>query len=292
MSDCIHSAIAPNMNRCINCSAWLGDGPDPKVDLSLFRPAVVSKLLVQQRHLRQAEAKNSDTGRYFAQKGIAECEHLLSVIDGNAKVTTWQPIDSAPRDNKRSLYLARFNEAGELVEVDWDGVWEHWSEGPEMPHIQGWDWASTNGIHEPTHWAYQDEPIPTVLPPTFQQGVAKWMEECFVASLYSNMTERGDRFLEEVLEMLQAHGYPFERISTLADYVYKRPVGDPEQEVGGVMITLAGFCYIAGHDMQALGDRELERINQPEVKAKIQAKQAAKAKIHFDTPLPGNAHEQ
>lgn len=124
---------------------------------------------------------------------------------------------------------------------------------------------------------------------SFQAGVAEWMGQCFLPSLYSNMTERGDRLLEEVLELLQAHGYDKARVPTLVDYVFGRPVGDPTQEVGGVMVTLAGYCWVAGLDMHAAGDAELARINQPHVMAKIRAKQEAKNALHFDTPLPGNA---
>lgn len=130
------------------------------------------------------------------------------------------------------------------------------------------------------------------LGPTFQDGVADWMGQCFLPSLYSNMTERGDRLLEEVLELLQAHGYDRARVPTLVDYVFGRPVGEPVQEVGGVMVTLAGYCGVAGIDMHAAGDAELARINQPDVMAKIRAKQEAKNALHFDTPLPGNAARQ
>lgn len=126
------------------------------------------------------------------------------------------------------------------------------------------------------------------LGPTFQDGVADWMGQCFLPSLYSNMTERGDRLLEEVLELLQAHGYDKARVPTLVDYVFGRPVGEPVQEVGGVMVTLAGYCWVAGIDMHAAGDAELARINQPDVMAKIRAKQEAKNALHFDTPLPGD----
>ncbi len=126
---------------------------------------------------------------------------------------------------------------------------------------------------------------------SFQAGVADWMGQCFLPSLYSNMTERGDRLLEEVLELLQAHGYDRARVPTLVDYVFGRPVGEPAQEVGGVMVTLAGYCWVAGLDMHAAGDAELARISQPEVVAKIRAKQEAKNALQFDTPLPGNAAE-
>lgn len=72
----------------------------------------------------------------------------------------WRLIESAPKDNKRLLYLARFSESGELVELDFNGSWEYWEESWEMQHVNGWCWTSTDGIEDPTHWAYQDEPIP------------------------------------------------------------------------------------------------------------------------------------
>jgi hypothetical protein len=124
----------------------------------------------------------------------------------------------------------------------------------------------------------------------FQARVSQWMGQCFLPSLYSNMTERGDRLLEEVLELLQSKGYDRARVATLVDYVWGRPVGEPAQEVGGVMVTLAGFCWIAGLSMHEAGEQELARITQPEVMEKIRRKQQAKNALHFDTPLPGHAH--
>jgi hypothetical protein len=126
----------------------------------------------------------------------------------------------------------------------------------------------------------------------FQAGVAEWARKCFDASLYCNMTERGDRLLEEVLELLQSKGYDSARVRTLVNYVYGRPVGEPAQEVGGVMVTLAAFCSVAGLDMKDAGAVELARIAQPEVMDKIRRKQALKNALHFDTPLPGSAARQ
>ena len=68
----------------------------------------------------------------------------------------WQPIETAPKDNARPLYLARFDEHGKLDEIDFDGTWEYWEESWELSHINGWVWTSAKGIEEPTHWAYQD----------------------------------------------------------------------------------------------------------------------------------------
>jgi hypothetical protein len=77
--------------------------------------------------------------------------------------TSWQPINTAPKDNKRPLYLARIDKEGKLIEIDFDGAWELWTESWEMPTIKGYCWCSARGIEEPTHWAYQDEPIPSEL---------------------------------------------------------------------------------------------------------------------------------
>lgn len=123
--------------------------------------------------------------------------------------------------------------------------------------------------------------------PGFQLGVAEWMSKCFSPATAVDIRERGDRLLEEVIELLQSHGYDKARVGTLLEYVYGRPVGEPTQEVGGVMVTLAAYCNAASISMYAEGERELARINQPKVLTKIQEKQAAKASIAFDSPLPG-----
>jgi hypothetical protein len=71
----------------------------------------------------------------------------------------WQPIETAPRDNKRALYLARIVD-GVLVEIDMNASWEYWQESWELAHINGYAWVSDGGMEEPTHWAYQDGPPP------------------------------------------------------------------------------------------------------------------------------------
>lgn len=167
--------------------------------------------------------------------------------------------------------------------------------GGWLPALPDTDWNARSDGSEPLYSAEQmrdyaraalaaRQPVGR----SFQAGVAEWMGHCFLPSLYSNMTERGDRLLEEVLELLQAQGYDKARVPTLVDYVFGRPVGEPAQEVGGVMVTLAGYCWVAGLDMHANGQAELDRINQPDVMARIRAKQEAKNALHFDTPLPGD----
>ena len=108
----------------------------------------------------------------------------------------------------------------------------------------------------------------------FQDRVAPWMQECFGPEISADRLERGDRFLEEALELLQSGGYTPERARALIEYVWARPVGDPAQEVGGVMVTLAAYCLAHDLDMHEAAEIELSHI-WTDVD-KIRAKHAAK----------------
>lgn len=95
---------------------------------------------------------------------------------------------------------------------------------------------------------------------SFQSRVKPWMTACFGEAVSSDRLERGDRLLEEVLELLQSGDYPRERIYALVEYVFSRPKGEPAQEVGGVMVTLAAHCLAHDVDMHAAGETELARV--------------------------------
>ena len=131
---------------------------------------------------------------------------------------------------------------------------------------------------------------------TFQQRVQPWLLECFGAAIAADRVERNHRFLEESLELVQALGCTASEAHQLVDYVFGRPVGDPPQEVGGVMVTLAALCLANGLDMHDAGEVELARISAPELVAKIRAKQAAKPKHsplpQATTPQPAPATQQ
>ena len=107
-----------------------------------------------------------------------------------------------------------------------------------------------------------------------QQRVWPWLLACFGEEIARDKEERGDRFLEEVFELLQSGGYDPARVLALRDYVWSRDVGEPAQEVGGVMITLSAYCLAHDLDMHKAGEAELARI-WTKVE-KIRAKQAAK----------------
>ncbi|MBW3243304.1 hypothetical protein KUV57_11410 [Epibacterium sp. DP7N7-1] len=116
---------------------------------------------------------------------------------------------------------------------------------------------------------------------SFQARVQPWMASCFGEEISRDRQERNHRFLEEALELVQALGCTRSEAHQLVDYVYGRPEGVVDQEIGGVMVTLAALCLAAGEDMHAAGEKELARV-WTKVE-KIRAKQAAKPK---HSPLP------
>mgnify|MGYP003650087347 FL=1 len=116
---------------------------------------------------------------------------------------------------------------------------------------------------------------------TYQLRVEDWLAACFSKEVREDRQERTHRFLEEALELAQANGCSREDAKALVEYVYSRPEGKPELEVGGVMVTLASLCSATGINMGEAGDRELER-NWERI-AIIREKQAAKP---HGSPLP------
>lgn len=74
--------------------------------------------------------------------------------------------------------------------------------------------------------------------------------------------------------MLQSGGYDPTRVAALRDYVWSRPVGEPAQEVGGVMLTLAAYCN--AHDLDLIDASETELASVWTKVDIIRAEQAAK----------------
>jgi hypothetical protein len=116
---------------------------------------------------------------------------------------------------------------------------------------------------------------------SYQRRVEEWLGACFPPEVRSNRGERNHRFLEEALELAQANGCSHADAHALVDYVFGRPKGDPAQEVGGVMVTLASLCSAIDLNMDEAGEVELAR-NWDRIEA-IRAKQRSKP---HGSPLP------
>lgn len=118
---------------------------------------------------------------------------------------------------------------------------------------------------------------------TFQARCRVWCVQCFGTQIAFDRTERNHRFLEEALELVQSLGCTQAEAHQLVDYVFGRPVGKPDQELGGVCVTLAALANANDLDIEHQQERELARISVPEILLRIRAKQAAKPKF---SPLP------
>lgn len=123
----------------------------------------------------------------------------------------------------------------------------------------------------------------------FQDRVSAWMAETFSEDVRKDTIERAMRFLEEATELCQSLGLTPAQAATVTNYVYGRPVGDPPQEVGGAMVTLAALCAATGMDMAECGNIEMDRIDTPEMRAKIAAKQVSKRLFGMVGPASANA---
>ncbi len=109
---------------------------------------------------------------------------------------------------------------------------------------------------------------------SYQRRVREWIVACFPLTSAYDRNERSHRFLEEALELAQASGCKEEDAAALVRYVFSRPVGDIEQESGGVMVTLAALSNAQDVDLEQAAELELTR-NWARIE-KIRAKQAAK----------------
>lgn len=116
---------------------------------------------------------------------------------------------------------------------------------------------------------------------SYQARVDDWLQACFSEGDGKHKAERTHRFLEESLELAQANECSREDALALVNYVYSRPVGLPELEVGGVMVTMATLCTAIDVDMETAGEAELKR-NWSRIDA-IKTKRLSKP---LDSPLP------
>ncbi len=116
----------------------------------------------------------------------------------------------------------------------------------------------------------------------FQERVGYWMLACFGLDDTASVKQRAFRMLEEANELAQAVGVTAEEAHQLVDYVQSRPVGDPVQELGGVLLTVSGLATALNLDMEHAGEMELNRcwVNLPAIQAKNATKKA-------DSALPG-----
>lgn len=108
-----------------------------------------------------------------------------------------------------------------------------------------------------------------------QAAVISWVHAAFGAD---SVAQRALRFLEESIEAYQAAGCDAAVAHCLIDYVFDKPAGVLNQELGGVGVTLLALAATAGLSADEEEQREFARVlSKPlaHFSARNQAKNAA-----------------
>lgn len=131
-----------------------------------------------------------------------------------------------------------------------------------------------------------------------QKKVWAWCIAAFGASHTTSIPQRGIRMLEEAIELAQACGCHRAMAHNLLDFVYDRPAGTIEQELGGVGLTVLALANAAGLSADAAEAKELARVLSKPL-AQFHARNAAKNAAGFDVlaypttqPTPGEPRVQ
>lgn len=121
-----------------------------------------------------------------------------------------------------------------------------------------------------------------------QSTAYNWCAECFGAASAGSPHERARRVLEEALELAQAAGVTPEDAAHQLANVYRRPAGDPAQEIGGLSLTLLTYAEAAGLSADACEVDELNRVlNKPT--SYFAQRHAEKAAAGVATPPPSRS---
>jgi hypothetical protein len=115
-----------------------------------------------------------------------------------------------------------------------------------------------------------------------QEQAVAWAKRAFGDNVVNYPAERGARVQEEANELGQAMGVPRETAHKIVDYVYDRPSGEVDQEIGDI-----GLCLLIAAASLKLSADEAERAELNRVLAKppehFLARHKAKAE-HGITP--------
>lgn len=95
---------------------------------------------------------------------------------------------------------------------------------------------------------------------SYQARVRDWVRACFGQEVSRDVKERGFRFLEEALELMQASGCSKEDVLRLVDYTYNRPKGAVRVELGQTGLTLVAFADALGVELNDQLEAELEHV--------------------------------
>jgi len=111
---------------------------------------------------------------------------------------------------------------------------------------------------------------------TAQERVHSWVLIALGEETAANAQERALRTVEEVVELAQVCGVDAATLHRCIDYVLARPVGAAEREIAGSLVTLYSTAATLGVDADAAFEKELARLQQPEVIERCRLRQIEK----------------
>lgn len=81
-----------------------------------------------------------------------------------------------------------------------------------------------------------------------QNKVIRWQDKCFGWKMRMNVRS-AHAFIEEAIELAQACGLSEREVGMHVARIFAKPKGLVEQEIGGVMLTLASVANVYSLDM-------------------------------------------
>lgn len=93
---------------------------------------------------------------------------------------------------------------------------------------------------------------------------------------------RALRALEEMIELAQAEDITIEELNIIRDQVYNKPKGIALHELGGVMVTIAGYASTVKFGMDEAFWMEFQRMMDPVIIEKVRHRNLEGDKIGFN----------
>lgn len=93
-----------------------------------------------------------------------------------------------------------------------------------------------------------------------QVRATTWCRRAFGDEVVDSLHERAARILEEAVELYQAEGGNLSFAQNIVEKVFSRPVGEPAQELAGVMVTTAIYAEVKHLSRSDLEMMEIVRV--------------------------------
>ena len=88
------------------------------------------------------------------------------------------------------------------------------------------------------------------------ERIGQWIVKTFGLSNLTHRGERAMRIVEEAIEVAQAEGLPSTVVEAIVARVYSRPVGTRENEIAGLLLTVAAWQANTPSMIPAFGEAE------------------------------------